>query len=291
MCIAKKIIVLTIGLAASSHHALADPIFTLSSLTFSASSGETPADAASASTPNTVTVAGFDSVVHSTPSYTTVITLAPTSTTAGIATTYEKYRATTTHTDTSFTDTASFQMKNTAASTTRNQQVIRLMGLVTANLPTTLTYQLIGKGAYITEPNERREDELPREASLWFSSGSTLASVSDYKTDVRVTSSRSIPVELTYMQSSIFKKVNMTSGQQLYVGAEIDTRTNLSISDFVINFSSVYGGAVHTPTMTDVTNILSTSTISPLPEPATNVMLAAGLALMGMLVRRRKTPA
>ena len=291
MCIAKKIIVLTIGLAASSHYALAAPIFTLSSLTFSASSGETPTDVASARTPKTVTVAGFDSVVHSASSYSTVITLAPTTTTAGIATTYEKYRATTTRTDASYTDTASFQVGNSTASTTRSNQVIRLIGMVTAQAPTTLTFQLIGKGAYTTEPNDRREEELPREASLWFSSGPTAASVANYRTDTRVTSSRSIPVELMYVQSSNLQSINMTSGQQLYVAAEIDTRTNLSISDFAINFTSVYGGAVHAPTMADVTNILSTSTIAPLPKPATNVMVAAGLALMGLLVRRRKTPA
>ncbi|MBC7454867.1 MAG: PEP-CTERM sorting domain-containing protein [Massilia sp.] len=290
MRIAKKMIVLTIGLAASSHHAQAAPIFTLSSFTFGASTGETLTGAALAS--RSIAVAAFDSVSKSAPTYTTVVTLAPTTTTAGIATTYEKYTTTTTHTDTSYTDTASYRVQNSTADTTRNQQLIRLIGMVTAHVATTLTFQLIAEGAYTMAPNGRRDVELPREASLWFNRGPTAASVSDFKTDVQLNSSRSIPVEFMYVQSSNLQSITMTPGQQLYVAAELDTTTNLSMSNFAINFTSaVYGGAVNAPTTANVNKMLFTSTISPIPEPGTNTMVVAGLALMGMLVRRRKTPA
>lgn len=287
----KKVIVLAIGLAACSFQAqatpIATPIFTLSSFTFGSSVGEVLAGAATAG--SAVLVAAFDSVVNSTPTYTTVVTLAPTHTTTGLASTYEHYTTTTTHTAASYTDNASYAVSNSASSIAPDQQYIRLTGIVTANVATTLTYQLIAGGMYASTSDTRHTTILPSEVGLWFNDGPAAASVANSQADTLLSSTRALSPGLQYVQTSSLYSITMAAGQKLYVAADVETSTGSSLSNFALNFTSAaYGGQSQAPTYANVNNMYLTSVLGTIPEPETHAMFLAGLGIMGFLGRRKK---
>jgi hypothetical protein len=194
------------------------------------------------------------------------------------------------HAPTAFIDTASYSVNDDANNYAAGQWV-QMTGTVTANEATTFDYNLQATGNFRTTVVPNVGEVNPAFPSLFVSFGATpLAKVG------ATSSSAFSPTNQYSIYSYDYSYTNsiaLAAGEATSFAALVYTGGDVSLANFKLNIWSKNYGVTDTVTTSSSTNSSYLGFVEvaalPVPEPETYAMLMAGLGLVGLASRRRKS--
>lgn len=235
--------------------------------------------------PTLSTYSGSD---YSSGSYTTtysnfsVQTVAPTSTTQGLALDYLKTTNSYVSTVTTYKEDSSAVAVVTNGSTIGAGKYLEITGKVTSTVDTAFHFNLNANGLY-GATDVPGVGSIPN-GSISFFSGPTAATIAAQASSTTTYSPQSLSFD-----ASSSGVLNLLAGQSVTFAALVYS-SNASLSDFTISGYTDHYDLVttNTPHVSPYDTLVGSHLVAAVPEPESYAMLLAGLGLMGAIAKRRK---